>query len=49
MLAKDIPVIAYPTTFIVDNTGNVIGEIIIGVKTKEEYKQIILDALANGK
>lgn len=49
MIAKDIPVIAYPTTLIVDNTGNVIGEIIIGVKTKEEYKQIILDAISNEK
>ncbi|MBZ2174643.1 TlpA family protein disulfide reductase [Schnuerera sp. xch1] len=49
MLAKDIPVIAYPTTLIVDNAGNSIGEIIIGVKTKEEYKQIILDALSNGE
>ncbi len=49
MLAIDLPVIAYPTTLIVDDTGNVIGDIILGVKTKEEYKQIIFDALSNEK
>lgn len=49
MLTKSLPVTAYPTTLFVDQTGNVIGEIIIGARTKDEYKQIVLDALEDVK
>ncbi|MBW9155637.1 TlpA family protein disulfide reductase [Clostridium tagluense] len=31
----------YPTSFFVDSKGNIVGDIIVGDKTKAEYKQII--------
>lgn len=44
-LSTNLPVDAYPTTILIDNDGNIIGDPIVGTKSKEEYSQIILKAL----
>lgn len=46
-LSRILPVSAYPTTLFVNSKGNIIGEVLIGSKSKEEYKQIILSLLDN--
>jgi thiol-disulfide isomerase/thioredoxin len=48
-LSNNLPVDAYPTTILIDNEGNVIGEPIVGSKSKEEYNQILLKALDSVK
>ena len=44
-LSKLIPVAAYPTTLFVDSKGDVIGEVVVGSKGKDEYKKLIMKAL----
>lgn len=44
-LSTIIPVAAYPTTLFVDGKGNVVGEVVVGSKGKEEYKKLIMKVL----
>ncbi|WP_273227194.1 TlpA family protein disulfide reductase [Geosporobacter ferrireducens] len=38
---------ALPTTLFVDSEGNIIGDLIVGARSKEEYKKEILNRLKN--
>ena len=40
---------AYPTTFFVDSEGNIVGNVIIGSLTKDEFKKVIEDTLSKVK
>ena len=40
---------AYPTTFFVDSKGNIVGNVIVGSLTKDEFKKVIEDTLSKVK
>jgi thiol-disulfide isomerase/thioredoxin len=41
----NIPLEAFPTSLLVDNNGNIVGDPIIGAISKDEYTEIILKAV----
>lgn len=44
-IEDQINLLAFPTSYILDSKGNGIGEAIIGVHSKEQYKEAIMKAL----
>lgn len=39
----------YPTTFFVDSKGNIVGDVVVGDRSKAEYKKVIEDLLKKVK